>query len=891
MEKEKETGNKPNFIKEKRKKFKEFLNEKYEKHLKYFKERKKKVDRYFVIILSMLISLSIYMIYERKIINQENLYVLMAILTISFIVYIFSIRKNFKSKNINELDKAIYISNRFLITLLFMIIIIKSIKNRDLLFIFNLFNRLIHNDISLSFTVIITSVIIVLTLLSCILIIRRFFLFKKFNNAKETQLPTKSQSQPKEKNNKEMHSLKEIVSNSFNSDDTNKIVIKDSDDDIPDAFNIDRTKEELKIAINKYSTIGVVGEWGSGKSTLINSTITEINKNNYIIIDDFDPWAIKSQDALILAMYNTIMENLGENIGYFKRKKVQNALVNVSTNIPYIGKGIGSFFENRIDDYTEYKEIKADLEEKLEKTEKFDKKLFFIIDNLDRMKSDNVIFLLTLIETLFKLPNITYILAYDKNRLNEIFIDNYLDLKYLEKIINTEIFMPVLNRNIFERCLKNVLNIYRYNHFYSDDIIKNICKRFTNIRQFICFCNSLSRKLDIFDYFYNTEGKYLDIECDYVIIQAIKFFDYNVFLKIYKDKDIFIEQTDLDNFLCSEYKDYTDLINLLFSKTETKIKNNSILNPTLFNLCFLEINDIIEDAIQLINILESNFLKYNKQQSEAMTQGMYNELKESKDNEEFYQKQKLIEFLNISFCSTKSDIIYSFSLIWYVIKFRNITFRQKEILWNLLSTCTSHNPKSLYSYLDIQNQKFENYLDDNIKNILQCIFNNFNKDELTEFTQNQLNLFDNNKEEYCRKVFVYERLFANMDFKQSDQFMYDLCQPIINKPIFLWDKEKIRTFYEDLIKRFDKNTQINVLDISYYISNLLKKIEQNGDHLYDFIDFFIIKEQVFESFKYSNITTFKNFPNDIYDLIEKYPPKDENEEKIKIDFDERYQKK
>ncbi len=51
-----------------------------------------------------------------------------------------------------------------------------------------------------------------------------------------------------------MHSLKEIVNNHFNLDDTNKIVIKDSDDDIPDAFNIDRTKEELKIAMNKHST-------------------------------------------------------------------------------------------------------------------------------------------------------------------------------------------------------------------------------------------------------------------------------------------------------------------------------------------------------------------------------------------------------------------------------------------------------------------------------------------------------------------------------------------------------------------------------------------------------------------------------------------------------------
>lgn len=92
-----------------------------------------------------------------------------------------------------------------------------------------------------------------------------------------------------------------------------------------------------------------------------------------------------------------------------------------------------NFFENNIDDYTEYKEIKADLVEKLEKLKNSGKRLVFIIDNLDRMNSNNVLFLLTLIETLFKLPNITYILAYNKNRLNGIFEDNRIDLRYLEK--------------------------------------------------------------------------------------------------------------------------------------------------------------------------------------------------------------------------------------------------------------------------------------------------------------------------------------------------------------------------------------------------------------------------------------------------------------------------
>ena len=298
-----------------------------EKEKKYFKEIRKKVDIYFVIIISILSSLSVYMLYERKILNQENIYVLMAVLTICFIVYIFSIKENFKSKNINELDKAIFFSNIFLITSLFMIIIIKSIKNRNLLFIFNLFNRLIHNDISLSFTVIITSVIIVLTVLSCILISIRFYYFHHKNKLKE--------------NENKFYTLSDILSEpipkSILYDDNGYIassnikyrLIKDNYTAGKDLFGRKLIIDNLSDSIDsstKYSdcfTIGVVGEWGSGKSTVIKLAKKELeNQSKFIIVDDFDSWAIKSQDALILAMYNTIMENLGENIGYFKRKKV-----------------------------------------------------------------------------------------------------------------------------------------------------------------------------------------------------------------------------------------------------------------------------------------------------------------------------------------------------------------------------------------------------------------------------------------------------------------------------------------------------------------------------------------------------------------------------------------
>ena len=444
---------------------------------------------------------------------------------------------------------------------------------------------------------------------------------------------------------KKQYTLNQLLIASFEIKDISKIIIKDSDDDIPDVFKTGETKEELRTSINKYSTIGVVGEWGIGKSTLINSTITEINKNNYIIIDDFDPWAIKSQDALILAMYNTIMGNLGENIGYFKRKKVQNAFINITTNIPYVGKGIGNYFENRIDDYTEYKEIKADLEEKLEK---FDKRLIFIIDNLDRMNSNNVLFLLTLIETLFKLPKITYILAYDKNRLNDIFKDNRLNLKYLEKIINKEIFMPILDRDTLEDCIENLINIYNYN-LQNPKVVKLICKRFTNIRQFIHFCNYLTKKPDFLNVFIKQK-----IESDYFIIQAIKYLDYNTYLNIYNDRESLVDIKQRTETISNKYKDYEDLMNLLFSESENR--KYSILNPILFKRCYLPIELKTQRIKDCLDELLSNYKDFSQKTDEL-----------NNTNYEMYQKKVIIYYLKLTSHSSKYDIMYFFSFLEYEI--------------------------------------------------------------------------------------------------------------------------------------------------------------------------------------------------------------------------------
>lgn len=816
------------------------------------KENRRQFKKYFKIISFLVILLSIlyYLFKDTKfietIINGLNrIHVELSIISMLFL-FIYTIEKYLFYKYINFFTKkyvliSICLANSLCI-ILPLYLYLNEKMNTYLFLVFKI-------TFSISF------------ILYCFVLIAEKI---NQNNPIETSEKVKT-----ENNNEKLFTLNEILnmnnSNNEKLKNIDKIVIKDSDDDIPDVFKMERTKEDLKNEISYHNdktdcfTIGIVGEWGIGKSTIINSTIKELDENTFILIRDFDPWTIKSQDALILAMYNTIMENLGENIGYFKRKKVQNALINTTTNIPYIGKGIGNYFENNIDDYTKYKEIKADLEEKLKK---FDKRLIFIIDNLDRMKSDNVIFLLTLIETLFKLPNITYIVAYDRNRLNTIFKDEKINSKYFEKIISKEIFMPTLNRDILEKCLKNLLNAYKYYYNKNDYAIKCICKRFTNIRQFIGFCNSLTKIPKDFEELEKNLQMKIDLEYNYVIIQFIKYFDYNSYLELYNDRELFIDNEERNRLIDNKYKEYTNLLNLLFPNQGDK--TYSILNPVLFRLCFLDKDDSIDKIKNFI----TNYTI-------------------------FPNSTILSDYLDILYFNSKYDIIYGFSPFPLVLNFKDLKFEHKEAMWNFFTESKYIKENNIFNKIasPYRTLELETELDNNIKYILKYIFDIFqrskNKEDLQKLIDNQKSDFRKNNVEYCKKLIVYEWLFIDMNCKKSNDFMDKLYEPILKDPIIIKDEEIFSKFYSYLTTRYS----LRLPKTLYYIDKLFCNAVTKGVNLYEFISFFILKKDIFNYLESLEIMKIIVIPGDIHHSIKKYPPKDATEEKIKRDFEEKYPNK
>ena len=235
-----------------------------------------------------------------------------------------------------------------------------------------------------------------------------------------------------------------------------------------DKLGFNETSKSIANFINNFPnnqpySIAVYGDWGSGKSTMLNFVEQELDDKNIII--RFNPWEILNDENLI----PTIFEELAYAIEIEKYKKLKKKLVEyarkvcsttakiASRNI-LIAKGIDEDTSDTIADFnsgivesifnsnspTPLSKRKKELEVELLKwSKKEKKKIVIFIDEIDRLFPSEIVEIFKLIKATISFPGVIFLVAMDKNAVKDSLLSINISRpdEYLVKLFQQQYFI------------------------------------------------------------------------------------------------------------------------------------------------------------------------------------------------------------------------------------------------------------------------------------------------------------------------------------------------------------------------------------------------------------------------------------------------------------------
>jgi hypothetical protein len=199
------------------------------------------------------------------------------------------------------------------------------------------------------------------------------------------------------------------------------------------------------IFLDKYETsftIGLIGPWGTGKSSIMESVQKQIDveKNKNIFQFSFSPFLNHNEDQIITDFFTQL-----SNVLKIKDGSLSNLLLNYAGKLTNVFKDKNALSWFKPAPSSSEQETAGELYAKIKNIiNKLDIKLIIYIDDLDRLTAKEIYNVLKLIRNTSNFPNTVFIVALDKE-FSKKSIKEHLKLEtdtYLDKFFQLEIFIP-----------------------------------------------------------------------------------------------------------------------------------------------------------------------------------------------------------------------------------------------------------------------------------------------------------------------------------------------------------------------------------------------------------------------------------------------------------------
>lgn len=245
---------------------------------------------------------------------------------------------------------------------------------------------------------------------------------------------------------------------------SDKPICSNADDQLG-RYNFSKMLAQSLLHLKSQDTfaIGLLGKWGSGKTSIVNMTLQEIEvqqKNvqseNKLIVVHFEPWNFSNTDQL-LTQFFIRLSNEFQSTGDKHMQNIGTALEQYSdafellNAVPYVGSVLGFFGKKGV--AAVGKKLKKDSEEKdvLKQKEHVisllkgqSNRVLVVIDDIDRLSNEQIRQVFQLVTSVAKFPNTIYLLVFDRDIVVKALekVQEGSGEDYLEKIIQMPIQIP-----------------------------------------------------------------------------------------------------------------------------------------------------------------------------------------------------------------------------------------------------------------------------------------------------------------------------------------------------------------------------------------------------------------------------------------------------------------
>ena len=271
----------------------------------------------------------------------------------------------------------------------------------------------------------------------------------------------------------------------------------------------------LSMDASQGVVVGVLGPWGSGKTSFVNLA-RAYWKEAGIPVLDFNPWMFSGTDHLVRLFFAELSVQL----------KLSRALADVGKGLEAYGElfsGMGwlplagPWIERS---RSAAKIVASILQHKKEgvggrrkKVEKalnaLDKPILMVLDDIDRLTPPEIRDVFKLVRLTASFPNVIYVLAFDRMRVEQALEEQGIPGRdYLEKILQFGVDLPVvpphvLDRQIFEAIDRALSQIDNQGPFDKDawpdvfaEIVRPLISSMRDVRRYAMAIPGTVRELD-----------------------------------------------------------------------------------------------------------------------------------------------------------------------------------------------------------------------------------------------------------------------------------------------------------------------------------------------------------------------------------------------------------